>query len=285
MIYAPAPEYAPAILSVADGTRPAMAFGASVTPNQNDIANATYASLIAGASVTREISDVLICVNTANAVGAARDCIVTIGIDPAGGSSYTTLISNLVCGPAGSYSGAASNGGPVWFRLPVRIPSGSSVGAKASVNSSTLTAINVFCELRGSPSHPARAGSVVESLGVTTASSSGTSVTPGTSSDGSYVEIGTLTRPCCFLAWGVGVNDGTMSNNTFSVDIAIGNASSKRIVVPNGFVFTAANEATGKHAQGAYVEGATGDIVYARMQCGPNASDSSVSVACYAVGG
>lgn len=285
MIYAHTVEYAPATTSASDGTRPAMAFGTSVTPNQNDIANATYAQLIAGASVTREMSDLLVCINTAGIAAAARDTIITIGIDPAGGSSYSTLIPNLLCGPAGSYSGAASNGGPVWFRFPIRIPAGSSIGAKASVNSSNLTAINVFCEVRGGQSAPAYVGSVVEALGVTTASSSGTAVTPGTTSEGSYVQIGTLTRPCHFIAWGVGVNDSTMSNNTLSVDIAIGDASNKRICVPNGFVFTAANEALGKHAQGVYVEGAIGDIVYARAQVGPNAADSNLSVAIYAVGG
>jgi hypothetical protein len=275
------------IPSVADGTRPAAAMGGAVTPTQNNIAGATYAQLIAGASVTHDVWGILLCVNSVFAVGAARDAIVTLGYDPAGGTSYTSTDQNLLVGPAGSYNGAASNGGPVWFYLPRRIRANTSIGIKASVNSATLTALNAFCHLMCKPKRPelARAGAYVDTFGVDTAASKGTTVTPGTASEGSWVEIGTLTRRCWYLEWGYGVDDATIANNVIHVDIAIGDATNKRLVVLGGYVFTSANEAIGKNAQGAFVDGAIGDKIYARAQVGPSAADANNSVAVYAVGG
>lgn len=271
--------------SVADGTRPAVSLGASVTPAQNSYGS--YAQLLAGAALTHDAWLVELCVNTVHLAGAARDCIVTLGYDPAGGTSFTDADQHLLVGPAGSYSGAASNGGPVWFRLPRRIRAGTSIGIKASVNSADLTALAAFCRVYCRPKRPelARAGAYVDTYGAVTASSRGTLVTPGTTSEGAWTEIGTLTRRCWYLEWGVGVDDGTMSNNVGHVDIAIGDASNKHIVVLNGFFFTAANEAVGKPAQGAYVDGVVGDKLYARIQVGPSAADSNYSIAIHAVGG
>jgi hypothetical protein len=276
-------ELGPPVSSVADGTRPGTTFGTPVTPAQN--AFGSYAQLVAGAAVTQDVHEVFVCVNSAFAVAGARDTLVTIGVDL--GAGYVEWIPQLVCGPAGAFSGAASNGGPVWFRVPVRIPAGATVGARASVNSSNLTAVNVAVDLRGGPSRPelARAGGYVDAVGVVAASSRGTLVTPGTTADGAWTLIGTLARECFYLAWGVGCDDATMSNNTLTVDLALGDASSKRVVVANGYAFTAANEAIGRHAQGVYALGAAGDGVYARAQVGPNAGDSNYSVAAYAVGG
>lgn len=288
MLWAPSsPWTATPISSVADGTRPQGTFGTSVTPTQNNLAGATYTPLLAGAAVTYDAWEVLLCINSVNIAAAARDAMITLGVDPAGGSAYVDAIAELVCGPAGSYSGAASNGAPVYFRFPYRIAAGSSVAVKASVNSANLTAINVCCELRGQPKRPdaTYAGTYVDALGTVPASSRGTLVTPGTASEGAWTQIGTLTRSCRWLEWGYGIDDSTMSNNTLSVDIAIGNASDKRIVVYNAFVLTAGNEAVGKAAQGAYVDGVAGDIVYARSQVGPSAADSNNSVAVYLVGG
>ena len=271
--------------SIADGTRPGTSFGTSVTPAQNSYGS--YAQLLSGANVTDDVWAISLCVNSVNVAGASRNVIITVGYDPAGGTSYTDTDQHLLVGPAGAYSGAASNGGPVWFYLPRRLRAGTSIGLKGSVNSADLTAFSAYAQLWCRPRRPelARAGAYVDTLGATTASSSGTAVTPGTTSDGSWTQIGTLTRSAWYLAWGVGVDDSTMSNNVGHVDISIGDASNKRIVVSNGYFFTAANEAIGKPAQGAFVRGSAGDVVYARMQVGPNAADSNYSVAVYAVGG
>ena len=274
------------IPTVADGTRPG-AIGTAVTPKQNDIATAVYTELIDGALVDCDIWEIMLCVSAVQTAGAGRDLIVTLGYDPAAGTSYVDTDQNLLVGPAGLYVGAASNGGPVWFRLPRRIKAGTSIAIKGSVNSATLTAFNVAAYLFGKPRRPEMcySGSYVDTLGADTANSRGTIITPGAASEGAYTEIGTLTRPCRYIEWGYGMDDAATANNVGHVDIAIGDATNKRIVVQDGYIFSAANEALGKHPQGAYVDGAVGDKFYARAQWGPNAVDANNSVSIYAVGG
>jgi hypothetical protein len=280
----PVNEWGTILYSTADGTKPVGGMGTAVTPAQNTYG--TYAALIAGASMTVDCCELTINVNTVGISTAARDCVVSIGLDPAGGTSYTSLV-DLVCGPAHAYSdNGNSGGGGVWFRFPIWIKSGTSIAAAAAVNSATLTAINVFCRVRGAPSAPEsiRVGSYIDQFGVTLASSSGTAITQGAASDGAYTQIGTLTRPCWAWEFGYGINDATMSNNLLEVDIALGTNTNKKIVIPNATVHTSSIETVSKPWALEPGIGATGDNVYARAQ-GNVSVDSANSVAVYGVGG
>ena len=131
--------------SVADGTRPAAAWGTSVTPGNNTYGS--YAALISGASVTDDAHGILININSVSTSTAAKDCIVTIGIDPAGGASYTAFIEHLLCSCAGAYASAQCGAGGVNYYFPVRVPSGSSIAAKASVNNATVGTVRVAVTL------------------------------------------------------------------------------------------------------------------------------------------
>lgn len=276
-------EFTLEISSVADGTRPAAAWGTSVTPAQNSYGS--YAQLISGASVTDECQELEIEINTVGISAAARDSIVTIGFDLAGGTSYTDKIVDLVCGPANPHAGNGQTS--VTYVFPLRVPAGCSIAAKASVNSATLTAIRVSCKLRGRPTHPELiwVGQKVTTFGSTPASSNGTSITPGTTSEGSWTQIGSaLTETIYFWEFGYGVNSSTMTANVIDVDIGIGDASNKRPVIRNAFIGTNNAEGLSKApGQGRYAIGVTGDIVYARCQVGPSAADSNNSIAVYGV--
>jgi hypothetical protein len=277
-------EWGIEIPSVALGTRPATTFGTSVTPGNNTYGS--YAQLIAGASVVDECQEIEIVVGAVSVSGTARDCIVTIGFDPAGGTSYTDKISDLVCGPA-SRMGGGDGQGPVFFKFPLRVPAGTSIGAKASVNSATVTAIRVYCVLRGRPSRPdlIRVGSFVQTFGANTAASNGTSITPGTASRGTFVQMGSsLTVPIWYWEFGYGVDDATMAQAEIEVDVALGDATNKRNVIQSGKVWTNNIECISKHAQGRHAIGAVGDNVYLRAQSS-NTPDSNNSAAVYGVGG
>lgn len=273
------------IPSVTLGTRQSTTFGTAVTPNQNDIANATYAELIDGALVTADCQDIEIVVAQVSVSAAARDCLVTIGMDPSAGTTYTDTISNLVCGPA-SRGGGGDGQGAVFFRFPLRVAAGTSIAAKASVNSATLAAIRVYCILRGKPSHPEliRTGSVVTTFGANTATSAGTAVVPGTVARGSYVQMGSATaRPYFYAEFGFGVNDATMNQAQIAVDIAHGDATNKNIIIQEAGVWLQNIECVSKPAQGQYCSIATGDLIYARSQSSNSANDGE-SIAVYLVG-
>lgn len=277
-------EFQLIIPSVAAGTRPASAWGTSVTPAQN--AYGSYAQLLAGASVTDDVYEIEIEVNTVGISAAARDCIVTIGFDAAGGTSYTDAIIDLVCGPASPHASGTQPGG-VTYRFPLFIKSGTSIGAKASVNSATLTAIDVACVLRCKPSRPehVRVGTYVTTFGSTPASSNGTAITPGTAAEGAWTSIGTLAADYIYFEFGYGVNSATMTLNTLHVDVGLGDASFKRVVIQDHPIVTTTVETLNKPpGAGRYALGKSGDIVYARSQVGPSAADTSNSIAVYAVG-
>jgi hypothetical protein len=118
-------------------TRPSTLLSKSVTPAQN--AYGSYTQLIAGASVTDDCYEFELLVGTVAIAASARDCLVTIGIDEAGGTSYTRGLERhrrrdqrVTYFSAGSFNA-------VGFRIPLRIKAGTSVAIKASVNSATLT--------------------------------------------------------------------------------------------------------------------------------------------------
>src|SRR5262249_15219377 len=145
----------------------------------------SYATLISGASLTDDVYEITININSVGISAAARDCLVSIGIDPAGGTSFTNLV-DLVCGPAVTYSEASTTllGGGVSFTFPFFIKAGTSIGAAAAVNSATLTAINVWVQCKCRPSRPdlVWAGTYIDEFGVSTGTSAGTAITPGTAS-------------------------------------------------------------------------------------------------------
>lgn len=272
-------EWGLIIESVADGTRPAAAWGTSITPGNN--AYGSYVQLL-----TATIDETYLCrvtINSFTVSAAARDALVTIGVDPAGGSSYTDLIPDLLASCAQIYSA-----GHVSYEFPIRIPAGATVAAKASVNNATVGTGRVAVTLFGRPSRPelVKAGSFVQAFGSTPASSAGTSVTPGAAAEGAWTQLGSaLTVPLWHWEYGIGVNNATMTNTIHHTDIGIGDASNKKVVIPNGVSIEAAAESLIKPRAPHYGLGAVGDIVYVRMQSGPNVAVSGMSVIAYGIGG
>ncbi len=279
-------EYGKIIPTVADGTRPAASLGVSVTPGNNTYGS--YAELIDGALVTHDVYAMVINVNSGAVTTAAKDTIVTIGIDPSAGTSYTDTIADLLAPSTSFLTGNASTRGGVSYFFPLFIKAGGSIAAKASVNNATVGTVRVQAMLYCKPSRPdaMEPCSFVQTFGATVASSSGTSVTPGGASEGSWTEIGTLTKTIRWIEWGVGINSGTFTtqSNGYHVDIGIGDASNKKTVIQNGYCETCNDESFLKPPSGSPCIGVSGDKVYARIQAGPNAADSNMSVCIYGAG-
>lgn len=280
MLHVPINEWGLVLYSTADGTRPVAGFGAAVTPGNN--AYGSYVSLIAGASLTDDAYEIEILVNNVGIAATARDCVVQLGIDPAGGSSFTAL-ADLVCGPATVHNAIGSG---THFRFPLFFKAGTSIGVAAAVNSATLTAINVCCQVKCKPSRPdlVPVGKYIDQFGVTLASSAGTAITEGTASEGAYTQLGSaLTRPIWWWEFGYGITNAAMAANLSHVDIAIGSAGAKKTVIANAPASVSGNEQLSKPYAGSYGLGAVGDLVYGRSQCA--AANTGVSLAAYGVGG
>lgn len=267
-------------VSSISSTRPAAAMGTSVTPAQN--AKGSWSAAILS-NTAEESCLVHIGINAAAANATAKDCIVDIGVDPANGTSYSVVIPDLLASCAGPYS-VYSGGLHYWF--PLRIPKGSSIAARASVNNATVGTLNVIVRLMGRPRNVLawRTGSKVVAYGITAASSRGTTVTAGTTSEGTWTLLGSPAECPWFWQVGFGCNDSTMSALQYHMDLGIGSSTSNvRVVFEDILVHSNASEQVGIVSQpGGWMTMKDGENVYGRLQCSGTA-DSGLSMAAYGV--
>ncbi|HET9893221.1 MAG TPA: hypothetical protein VFQ42_22275 [Mycobacterium sp.] len=276
-------EWGVTIYSTADGTRPAAAFGSSITPAQNTYG--TPVQLISGASMTVDCCEITFVLNSVGISGSARDSVFQFLVDPAGGTSYTS-VADLVAGPAAGYVVANVGGGGVEYTFRYWLRAGTSVAMAAAVNSATVTAVRAFCRVRGAPSRPQDVfvGTYLDQFGVSLATSAGTTITPGGASDGTWTQIGSnATRPYYQIEFGYGINSATMTTATIDADIGVGDSSNKKIAVPNCPILVSSVETLSKASKLWFSTVAPGDGLWARSQSS-TAADTNNSVAIYGVG-
>jgi hypothetical protein len=202
------------------GTRPVAAQGTSVTPGT--VGFGAYAQV--GLDLTDDSYGILIGVNSNSANNASRRTVVNIGVDLAGGTTFTTVIPNLVAGGAPTF---ITEGNAQYYFFPIFIPSGSAVGAQAfgSVN----TAIRVFAQFYHKPLNPSaqRIATYAESIGESTFE--GTNFVPSvTAANGTWTLLGSTIRDLWW--WQVGVQ-GTASDTSYAatttilVDVGVGDGT------------------------------------------------------------
>lgn len=281
----PANEFSWRLCSVA-GTRPAGGLGATLTPGNNT--KGAYAQVLAAASVVYDIWFVHININSGATSGAARDILIDIGVDNAGGTAYQVLIPNLL----GSSASTLLLGGGINYYFPIRIKAGSSIAARASVNNATVGTVRVYMRVLGNPVDPTRvkAGTYVDAVGITAASSSGTAVTTGTTSEGAWTSlVSSTTRDAWWWQLGMGVNDATITNRLmYFGDLGVG-TSGNQVPIIRDQVWTAYNATEQFLTPGRQVccnvFVPAGTQVWGRLQASTGTANSNLSLAGYYVGG
>lgn len=268
------------VLSNVSATRPAAAWGATVTPGTAGTKGA-WTQVFTGAQVSTEIFGVLVLISNGATSAATRNHLVDIGIDPAGGTAYTVKIPDLLGGHA-----APITVGGIYYYFPLYIPAGSSVAVRAV--GTIATTFNVALTLFGKPRRPdsVMAGQKVVAFGATLATATGTAVTAGTTADGAYVQLGTATTmPLWWWQAGLTCVDTTMTANAHTIDIATGDATNKDIVLQDVLsIFTAAEQITTLPAvYPGFDRTSTGSLVYGRVQCSGTA-DTALSMMAYGLG-
>lgn len=244
--------------------------GVSVTPGQNT--KGSYSSSLMTVSNDSYLIEII---TVLNATGAqARDTIMDVGIDYAGGTSYTVFIADLL----------ESCSEMVAYRFPVFIPAGATLACRASVNNATVGTVTAYIRLWQKPTRPEniRYGYVVDSFGVTAATSSGTAVTPGNGSEGAWVSLGSLSHDYFFWEAGLGVNDSTMNQRRAYLDVAYGDATNKVLLVSDLIAETFSTEMIMKSAAGIGAIAPSGTTLYVRAMLS-GTLDSSYSMMAYGV--
>jgi hypothetical protein len=268
------------VLSNVAATRPAAGWGTVVTPGTAPTKGA-WAQVLTGANKNTETFGILIHINNAATSAATRNYHVDVGIDAAGGTSYTVVIPDLL----GGHAAPATIGG-IFYYFPLYIPSGASVAVRAAGN--VTTTFNVGVTVFGKPRRPdsVMAGQKVVAFGATAATATGTAVTAGTTAEGAYVQLGTATTfPIWWWQCGMTCVDTTMTANAHAIDVATGDAANKDIVLQDVLsTFTAAEQITTLPAVfPGFDRTATGQLVYGRVQCSGTA-DTALSMMAYGLG-
>jgi hypothetical protein len=264
-------------------TRPNVtAFGTSITPAVAPTFGA-WTQVATAANIANDVYGVLICINNAATSAATRNILMDLGVDNAGGTTYLTKIPYLQGGSAAPYG--TSLGG-IWYYFPLYINRGSSVAVRAM--GTTTAAFNCSVYFYGQPRRPdaVRAGSYVDAYGFNTTGALGTAVTPGTTAEGTWTQLGTTTSSYWWWQCGFNVNDTTMTAATIHADLSAGTAAQKKILFENQLWQTTAAEQTSCaiNTANAYNNTASGDIIYGRLQHSSTADTGNAMIA-YGLGG
>lgn len=242
-----------------------------------------WAQCLSAAAISTDVYLIQVTLTGLGSSAVARSVLVDIGTDPAGGTSFTAVIPNLLLAPAGN----PGVSGGIQYTFPLGIRSGSTIGVRAQANTSSGTGV-CLVEVWGKPRNPKRAwrGSRVTAYGPATGTSLGTAITSGTTSDGTYTSLGTTSEDASFWQLAFGSNDATLtSGGVYTFDLAFGNASFKSNIVENQLVIIPTSaEDVGMGAKAIAVGRAvpSGATLYGRLQCSGTA-DSPLYCAAYGV--
>lgn len=209
-----------------------------------------------------------------------------IGVDNAGGTSYTAIINNLLVSSA---SGSTTAGGGLSFCFPIFIKSGSTVAARIQANVASATC-RIVMEAFGRPNAPHLVpfGTFAETIGLGTAPAA-TAFTPGNSgANGSWVSLGTTTNDLFWFQLGVQCTNTTITALAYNFDLAYGDGTNFVMLIEDMRVVTTTSESIGHWCNtGAMMRCQTpvpaGSTLYVRGSCSGTAV-TGWQAACIGVG-
>lgn len=210
------------------------ALGTSVPAAGSTNTKGTNTALLAG--VAQDIYGIAIGFAGESVASATRRHLTDLLIDPAAGignagSSWSVAIANLYSWDASIGRGAGVAGLPgCWYYFPMYFSAGTAIGAVSQSNTASA-ALRVLVRAWGKPTYPhlVRVGTRVQTLGAVTGTTSGTSVTIGSSGTmGSYsASLGTTNFDAWWWQVGFGATETAVTQTqSMLVDIAA-NATNK----------------------------------------------------------
>lgn len=208
------------------GANPSSTPGTSVSAGLSD-AEGAWTQIASGADITQDVYALLLRVSNGAAGGALRNHLLDIGVDPAGGASYTPLVMDIVCGQS-AWMGSSG----LIFLLPLFIPAGSSVAVRVQGGHSAANTVHVGARFYGAPSRPelTRAAQYAETIGTITGSQ-GVTFTPGNAADGAWVLLGTTTRDLWWWQIAYSISNSNITAEYTYIEIAHGDATNKHVIM------------------------------------------------------
>lgn len=249
-------------------TVPTATPGTSVTPGASN-AEGAWTQIASAANIAYDVFMLYIAVGGGATTANQKDHLLDIGVDPAGGTSYTAVISNIVCGQTQAVTTGFDE-----FVFPLFIKAGSSVAVRAQGSNATAGTVRVVADFYGRPTEPALCpvGYWSETIGTIT-NSAGTTVTPGNAAEGTWTSLGTTTKDLWHWQIGLQLSNGTITAQYTTFDLAYGDATNKEIILEDvtiGFYGTAEIKAStlrGRSMVNNRRPVPAGSTIYARARC------------------
>lgn len=254
--------------------------GTSVVPGTSN-AEGNWTALV---TPTRDIYGVLLWVSGGSTASQQKNHLLDLGVDPAGGTSFTAIINNLPCG----YSTTANLGGR-WFYFPIFIPANGQIAVRIQGNNPTAGTVRVGIVAYGNPTRPEyiRTGRYSETIGtvgvVNTQNSAGVEMTPGSSgAEGAWVSLGTTTRELWWWQLGFQLGNAAISIAEYLVDLAYGTTTDKHFILQNHRVLipSTGEALTNVAEMNAYCEVPAGSELWVRATCSgsPNVGSNALAI-------
>lgn len=268
------------------GANPSATIGTNITSGSAN-SKGSWTSIATGSNINRHVYAMYLQLHTGSTATTLRPLLFDVGIDPAGGTSYTTIIPNVLCGNSPALTAAGNRE----FYFPIRIPKGSQVAIRSQSVGATNTrfAARFYGELSRPEMFPY--GFYADSFGADEASSQGTSITPGNATDGAWTLIGTTSRPIWWWQLGYQIWNTTITAEYTYLDLGYGDgtaAGTKTIfrMMHGGTTSETCGLAAQTHllSIAAYTPVPAGRNIYVRGRTN-NAPDSGYQVAAIGIGG
>jgi len=268
------------------GANPSSTLGTNI---ESGFANSkgVWAQVATSANISRNVYAVYLQLHTGSTSATLRPLLFDIGIDEAGGTSYTPIIENALCGNAPSLKQAGNRE----FYFPIRIPKNSSVGIRSQSHAATYTryAIRFYGELSRPEMFPV--GAYAETFGSNPSKSQGTAFTPGNATDGAWTLLGTTTKPIWWWQLGYQIWNTTITAEYTYIDLGYGDGTSAGTqtifrMMHGGTTAETCGLAAQTHllSIAAYVPVPANRNIYVRGRCN-NAPDSGYQACAIGIGG
>jgi hypothetical protein len=188
-------------------------------------AEGSWTQIASGANIANDVYGIGLWLTALSGTGD-RQLLLDIGVDPAGGTSYTAVVSNMVVGNFPTAVTAINSG--TRFLFPLFIKAGSSVAVRAQGNNVTGPTFRVVANFFGHPTRPESAlvGTFAETIGTIT-NSQGVGFTPGNNAWGSYQLLGATVAPLWWWQGCYSINNGTITAEYTYIEFSYGDASNK----------------------------------------------------------
>lgn len=268
------------------GANPGSAIGTSVVPGASNV-QGSWTQVATAANIAEDVLGIYMQVHSGATSAAAKLHLLDIGVDPAGGTSYSAVISNMAVGA----SPALTVAGNREFFFPFFIKAGSSVAVRIRGSNATAGTVRVPMRFYGRASAPEmlKVGTISETLGADTANSAGTAFTPGNASDGAWADLGATTQDLWHWQLGYQINNGTITAEYTYIEVAFGDATNKTTIFKMMHGGTT-GETCGLAAQthllsiAAFCPVKAGEHIYVRGRCN-NAPDTGYQATVTGIGG